>query len=123
MTTDLQPAQYTMQQVKTLLSYSHQTIYRLVEAGILVKHGHGQHARYSAAAITALLEHLAAGGELWDAPRQTNRVARPVPVAPVVKARSTVIKTGNGGPRSINTANKSAFAVFRRKTHETDSES
>lgn len=111
----IQPDQYKLQDVCTILQYSDETIRRLAAAGILVKRGRGRNARISAASVRALLDHLDRGGDLWEAP--TMRSDRPA-VVPMVMAASTKTKKGSGSRRSGSRPDNdpTLFVLNRNKT-------
>jgi hypothetical protein len=112
----IQPAQYRISEVETILAYKYGTICALVAEGILIKHGRGQNARISAASVNALLQHLENGGDLWQAPRM--RSARPVAVPMGMGRSGKTSKQADGGPHSASQreADSTRFEPLRRKT-------
>lgn len=113
---DIQPIMYTYDQVAQMLSISNDMIRRLVNAGILVRYLRAKNSRISAESVNALVAHIKAGGDLWNAPKMKRE--RPLVVGPTATGRSgRKPKPDNGGPHSDSPKDSAPikFVPLRRK--------
>jgi hypothetical protein len=101
--------------VKAMLNFGYQTIYRLCREGILVKTGRGQGVLISDESVQALISWMEKGGDKWDAPRMRANPpsVRSAPAAKVVSGK--MAKQSAGGTPSASTASNTNTARLTSK--------